>query len=554
MSRRGRRARAPATRPVPGATGRARGSGSSADGGVGATARAALEARFRRIALVRESIGVLQWDMAAVMPSGGAAVRGEQMATLREIAHELLVAEEVGDWLARARAEAACDGSDAWQLANLREMERERRHAMALPGDLVVRHSRAVSSCEMDWRARRDGDDFPGVLPALREVLGLTREIAEAKAEALGVSPYDALLDEYEPGGSSAEIDRLFAELTTFLPGLTSAVIDKQRAEGEVPVLPGPFPAHAQHRLAERVMGDLGFDFSHGRLDTSHHPFCGGVPEDVRITTRWNESDFLRGLMAVVHETGHALYERGLPAAFRHRPVGLARGMSVHEGQSLLVEMQVCRSAEFLAWLAPLARQAFAAPPARKSGGVVQRVERDDFVDAWSADALRRRATRVARTLIRVEADEVTYPAHVILRYRLERAMIGGTLDPADLPGAWRDGMRELLGVEPPDDRTGCLQDIHWYAGSFGYFPTYTLGAMTAAQLFEAARRAEPCIPGEIARGEARTLMGWLRENVHSLGSMLPTSELIERATGRPLDPAVFRRHLETRYLSGEAD
>ncbi len=495
---------------------------------------------------------MLQWDMAAVMPDGGAAARGEQMAELREVAHELLVDEEVGEWLRSAREDAVRDGAEAWHLADLDEMERDRRHAVAVPPALVARHSRAASACEIEWRGRRDANDFAGVLPSLREVLGLVREIAAAKAEAFGTTAYDALLDEYEPGGSSAEIDRLFAELSTFLPGLVDQVVEKQRAEGAPAAPQGPFPVEAQRRLAERVMRGLGFDFAHGRLDTSHHPFCGGIPEDVRITTRWNEDDFLRGLLAVVHETGHALYERGLPAAWRRHPVGRARGMSVHEGQSLLVEMQVCRSAAFLGWLAPVAREAFAASPPRKSGGVVGRAGMADD-GSWSTAALRRRATRVARTLIRVDADEVTYPAHVILRYRLERAMVDGALDPADLPGAWRDGLREILGVEPPDDRTGCLQDIHWYAGAFGYFPTYTMGAMTAAQLFDAARRAAPRIEAEIAEGRVDSLLAWLREHVHSKGSSLSTHDLLVQATGRPLDAGIFRRHLERRYLRDEA-
>lgn len=516
-------------------------------------AEAALADRFRRIALLGEAVGMLQWDMAAVMPAGGAAARGEQMAGLREIAHELLVEDRVGEWIERAIEEARRDGADEWRLADLREMQRDRRHAVAVPAPLVARHSRAASACEMEWRVRRDANDFAGLLPSLREVLGLVREIAAAKAEAFGCSAYDALLDEYEPDGSAEEIDRLFAELASFLPALVDRVLEKQAAEGAPPAPTGPFPAEAQRRLAEEVMRGLGFDFAHGRLDTSHHPFCGGIPEDVRITTRWNEGDFLRGLLAVVHETGHALYERGLPAAWRRHPVGRARGMSLHEGQSLLVEMQVCRSAAFLSWLAPVARDAFVAPLPRKSGGVVGPAAPVDD-GAWSASALRRRATRVARSLIRVDADEVTYPAHVILRYRLERAMIDGRLDPADLPGAWREGLREVLGVEPPDDRTGCLQDIHWFAGAFGYFPTYTMGAMTAAQLFDAARSAAPGLEGEIARGRIDTLLAWLREHVHSLGSLLPTRELLVRATGRPLDVAIFRRHLERRYLRDEVD
>jgi len=495
-----------------------------------------LEERFRRLALVREAAGVLQWDMAAVMPAGGAAARADQLAELREIAHAMLADRALGDLLARAEEEAASGALDEWRRANVREMRREWRHATAVPGDLVRRHSVAVSQCEIEWRERRAANDFAGLLPRLRLVLELTREVAGARASALGTSPYDALLDEYEPGGSSREIDRVFADVVAWLPDLVERAIERQARSPAPPPLAGPFPAEAQKRLAERVMSALGFDFAHGRLDTSHHPFCGGVPEDVRITTRWSESDFLRGLMAVVHETGHGLYERALPAAWRRQPVGGARGMSVHESQSLLVEMQLGRSRAFADFLAPLAAAAFGATG-----------------PAWSAASLHAHATRVARSLIRVDADEVTYPGHVILRYRLEKAMIAGDLDPAELPGAWRDGMRELVGAAPPDDRDGCLQDIHWYGGSWGYFPTYTLGAMTAAQLFDAARRALPDLPGAVARGDFAPLRAWLAENVHGLASLLPTQELLARATGRELDPATFRRHLETRYLGGDA-
>jgi carboxypeptidase Taq len=279
-------------------------------------------------------------------------------------------------------------------------------------------------------------------------------------------------------------------------------------------------------------MERLGFDFAHGRLDESLHPFCGGTPDDLRITTRYEEGDFTRALMGVLHETGHALYEHGLPAEWRRQPVGGARGMSLHESQSLLVEMQACRSREFLDFAAPLLRETFGG-----SG------------PAWSAENLHRLATRVERGFIRVDADEATYPAHVILRYRLERALVAGDLALADLPGAWGDGMVELLGVRPPDDRQGCLQDIHWYDGAWGYFPTYTLGAMSAAQLFEAAKRAVPDLLPAIAAGEFAPLVRWLRDNVHAKGSRYSTDEILTQATGRKLDAGAFERHLRLRYL-----
>ena len=411
-------------------------------------------------------------------------------------------------------------------------MQRDWRQATCLPADFVEAKSRAVSDCEMAWRTARPANDFKGLLPKLRRVLDLTREEAKIKAQAFGLSPYDALLDEYEPGARSAEIAVIFDRLVKFLPDFTAAVIEKQAREPEILPLGGPFPAAKQEALARRLMLAVGFDFAHGRLDTSAHPFCGGIPDDVRLTTRWNEKDFLSGLMGVLHETGHAMYERGLPVRWRNQPVGRALGMSVHESQSLLIEMQASRSREFLSWLAPLAATAF--------GGEGP---------AWGVENLHRTYTRVSRGLIRVDADEVTYPAHVILRFRLEMALIGGDLDLADLPGAWADGMKQLVGVVPPDDRDGCLQDIHWPGGAWGYFPTYTLGAMTAAQLVDAARRTAPEIPTALGRGDFSPLMAWLRPNVHEKGSLLESRQLLIAATGRPLDPEIYMAHLRRRYL-----
>ena len=499
--------------------------------GKGSSPYQALEARFARLGTLQEAAAVLQWDTATLMPTGGAAARAEQLATLKVVCHEVLTDAALPDLFAGA---ATQNDLDDWQHANLAEMRRRWVHATAVPADLVEALSKACSACEMRWREARPAGDFAAVLPELRRVLELVREVAAAKAAPLGKTRYEALLDEYEPGGSTAAIDRLFNEVAGFLPALIDAALERQRAAPAPLPLPGPFPIAAQRELGVKLMERLGFDFTHGRLDVSLHPFCGGTPDDVRLTTRYEEADFNRALMGVLHETGHALYERGLPAQWRRQPVGDARGMSIHESQSLLVEMQACRSREFAAFVAPLLRDAFAG-----SG------------PAWDADNLYRLNTRVQRSLIRVDADEVTYPAHVILRYRLERAMIAGDLPLADLPAAWRDGMRELVGVVPPDDRQGCLQDIHWYDGAWGYFPTYTLGAMTAAQLFDAARRADPAILPGIARGDFVPLLAWLRANVHGKGSRFSTAEIIAQATGRPLEARVYRRHLEARYGAG---
>ncbi len=489
-----------------------------------------VKTRFGRLGVVEEAIAMLHWDAAAVMPPGGAASRAGQIATLRVIAHQLLSAPEIGDLLAAAEAEA--DSLGAWERANLREMRRRWRHAVAVPGDLIDALSRACSESETVWRQARPANDFAAALPGLERVLGLTREVAAAKAEEFGTSPYEALLDQYEPGGRVALIDRLFGELAGFLPGLLDDVLARQASRNPPPEPRGPFPIAAQRRAAMLLMERIGFDFAHGRIDESAHPFCGGTPDDVRLTTRYDEADFAKALMGALHETGHALYKRGLPAEWRRQPVGAARGMAVHESQSLLLEMQVCRSRAFAGFAAPLLQEIFGGDPV-----------------SWEPEAFHRRQIAVRPGPIRVDADEVTYPAHVILRYRLERAMIAGDLLPRDLPGAWADGLTELIGIVPGSDREGVLQDIHWYDGAWGYFPTYTLGALIAAQLFAIARAAVPGLAEGIGRGEFAPLLEWLRHNVHAQGSLLSTAELIESATGAPLGTAAFERHLRERYL-----
>ena len=437
-----------------------------------------LEQRFRRLSHIGGAMAMLHWDSATMMPPGGAEARAEQLATLTAIHHEQLTDAALAGLL--DEAEAADLGP--WQAANLGEMRRTWRRAAALTADLAAAYSRATSASEMSWREARGSNDFARVAPLLDEVLRLIREIAAARAEVLGCAPYDALLDGYDPDLRAAEIDAVFSDLEAFLPVFIERAEAHQTAGPQPVPLAGPFPADIQRTLTERLLDAVGFETAYGRLDVSHHPFTGGIPDDVRITTRYREDDFTESLMAVLHEAGHALYERGLPREWRDQPVGQSRGMTVHESQSLLMEMHACRSAEFIGFLAPLVRHAFAGEGA-----------------GWEADNLRRLYVRIEPGLIRVEADEATYPLHVILRYRLERALLAGDLTVADLPGAWRAGMAASLGVQPADDKDGCMQDIHWYAGEFGYFPTYTLGALAAAQLFAAAKEAVPEIMPAIA-------------------------------------------------------
>jgi carboxypeptidase Taq len=484
--------------------------------------------RFRLIATIGECSSMLNWDASAVMPSGGGAARGEQMAVLAVLGHEHLTASSVADDLAAAEA------SGQWEAANLRLMRHAYARAKALPADLVEAQAKANSGCEKVWRVARRDADFGLVRPYLSEVLNLTRQAATALSGALGLTPYDALMDGYQQGIGADDVAPIFAAYQEFL-ATTLPEAARVQARQPAAIQPaGRFPIAAQEALCRDLAKRLGLNFDHARLDQSAHPFSGGTPTDVRITTRYSEDDFTSAILAVVHETGHALYERGLPAAYARQPVGEAAGMAVHESQSLIVEMQAVRSDSFLGWLGTQLHATF--------GGSPEPYSRENLARLWR---------HVEPSYIRVDADELTYPAHVILRFRLERAMISGDLSIADLPGAWNDGIHALLGITPPDDAQGCLQDIHWYDGAFGYFPCYTLGAMAAAQLMQAAREQVAGLDEAFGRGDLSPLLAWLRVHVHGVGSRLDLNAILEQATGRKLDPLAFQAHLRWRYVDG---
>jgi carboxypeptidase Taq len=490
----------------------------------------ALRARFARIAALEEVASILHWDTSVTMPPGSAAARGEQMATLAGLSHQLITAPELAGHLEDAEQRAEMLSAD--DRRNLALMRRKHRRANALPADLVEAAARANNACEAAWRTARRESDFAGVAKLLAEVVRLAREQAAALAAATGLAPYDALMDGFQPGLTDARVAQIFGPLQAALRNLLPQVLERQAAHPAPIPLAGPFPVEAQRALCRRLAECAGIDFATARLDESTHPFCGGTPTDTRITTRYREDDAAQAILGVLHECGHALYERNLPRDWGRQPLGESAGMAVHESQSLIVEMQACRSDAFLAWLGPQLHAAFGGDPA-----------------PYAALNLARLWRHVAPGFIRVEADEVTYPAHIILRWRLERALIAGELAVSDLPGAWNDGIKALLGLAVPDDARGCLQDIHWYDGAFGYFPSYTLGAMGAAQLFAAAVAAVPEIPAGLAEGELAPLTSWLRGNVHAHGARFSFDDLLHAATGRALDPAVFIAHLKARYL-----
>lgn len=489
----------------------------------------ALEQRFRELGNLQHAQAMLNWDEAVMMPSGGGRTRAESMATLAAMAHRLITAGETAELI---EAAAEQDELNRWQRANLREIRTIWRDATALPESLVVARSRAGSLCEQAWRSARPAHDWQSVEPLLTEVVELTRQVATCLGAAAGLDPYDALLDRYETGVSRSMIDPIFAELKAFLPDFVEQVITTQ---GPVHPFPKPISATRQGNLGRALMAQLGFDFERGRLDTSHHPFCGGDPDDTRITTRYDEHEFLSSMMAVLHETGHALYQQGLPRQWRGQPVGNSLGAAVHESQSLLMEMQVCRSRAFTEFAAPLIRQ---------------HLDEGSNDRAWNVDNLHRHSIRVAQGFIRVDADEVTYPLHVILRYELEQALLSGDLTVPHIPDAWNEKMQAYLHLDTRDNLAdGCMQDVHWFAGLIGYFPTYTLGALTAAQLFARARLDEPGIEESVAEGDFAPLLGWLRKNIHSKGALRRADELILDVTGTPLSTDAFRAHLQSRYL-----
>ncbi len=492
------------------------------------TAYQQLSATFQRLSRFGHLMAVAGWDMQTMMPAGGSQARGEALAEMGVLRHEILTDARVGELI---KAAEQADLNDV-ERANLREMQRAWQQASLLPASLVEAKSLAGSRCEHAWREQRPANDWQGFAANLKEVVRLSREEAQLRAEANNTSRYDALLDLYEPGMTSAKLDATFGELKSWLPDLLQRVVEKQ-AQEKVEQPQGPFALAAQRELGLSVMTTLGFDFRHGRLDVSAHPFCGGVPEDVRITTRYNQDEFLSALMGVIHETGHARYEQGLPQQWRSQPVGLARSTAIHESQSLFMEMQLGRSREFLQRILPQVCDKLGAQPA---------LQPENFV---------RLTQRVKPGLIRVDADELSYPAHVILRFEIERALIEGEIEVEDIPALWDEKMQQTLGLDTRGNyRDGCMQDIHWTDGAFGYFPTYTLGAMYAAQLFQAVKKALPDLGDRLQHGELQPVFDWLQQNIWQHGSRFPTEQLLINATGEALNPRFFRQHLEQRYLN----
>lgn len=488
-------------------------------------AAAALLERWADIAALDAASAVLGWDQETYLPPKGQPGRGRVLAALAGLHHEKLTDPALADAIEAAGAEAT-PGSDL--EAQVREARRAVVRATAVPADLARRLAELQSRALASWQRARADDDLAAFAPDLAELVVLVREQADALVAAgIAERPYDALLDAYEPGATEASLVPVLASLRDELAPIVRAAAASGATVDESPCR-GSFPEASQRAFVTDIAATMGYDFDAGRLDESAHPFTTSFnPADVRITWRWQEDDIRPGLFGVMHEAGHGLYEQGLPAEWEGTPIGAAVSLGVHESQSRLWENLVGRSRPFWEWALP--RYAAAFPD---KAGV-------------TADEVWRALHTVTPSLIRVEADEATYNLHIVARFEIERALFAGDLGVDDLRGAWDDAYGTLLGVRPTGVADGVLQDIHWSMGAFGYFPTYTLGNLLAAQLFDAARAdlaaaGGPDLDDRLADGDLAPLLAWLREHVHRRASRVPAAPLIEEATGRPLSAEPF--------------
>lgn len=486
----------------------------------------------REVALLESTAAVLQWDQETMMPPRGVEHRARQLALLARLVHEKATAPAFADALARCERDpdAAADGVAA---ANVRELRRAHDRITKVPAALVTELAETTSLAQHAWAEARQASDFARFRPWLEKIVALQRRRADCLGWPADGEPFDALLEDYEPRMTARELHAIFTPLRARLTALLGDLQDNGTPP-DARFLEVRIPIEAQEALVREVVAALGFDFERGRLDRSTHPFSTGFHStDVRITTRFRDDNVLDALGSTMHEAGHGMYEQGLLPEHAGTPLGAAVSLGIHESQSRLWENQVGRSRAFWTWCQPVLQRCCGAA-----------------ARGFTADELFGAANLVTPDFIRVEADEVTYHLHIMVRFRIELALLRGDLAPRDVPGEWNRLYHEFLGLRVPDDRRGCLQDVHWSCGMLGYFPTYTLGDLYAAQLFGAARRTLPDLEGQLARGELAPLKKWLNDEVHAHGQRYPAAELCRRATGESLSAAPFLDYLEAKSRS----
>ncbi len=484
---------------------------------------------LREASLLESCGAVLGWDEQTYMPPGGSAFRAEQAGLLAGMSHGLRTAPRLGELLSTLESEIPTE-TDSEVAANVREARRQFDRATKLPRRLVEEMSRVTSLAQQNWIQARKRSDFSLFLPWLSQIIDLKREEAAAVGSKTGIA-YDALLDEYEPGMTTADVAAVFGPLREALVPLVAAIVSSPQ-QPQVEIVERRYPQAAQQTFVELAARKIGFDFERGRIDEAAHPFCSGFgPGDCRLTTRYDEQFFNPAFFGTLHEAGHGLYEQGLRAEAFGLPVGAACSLGIHESQSRMWENFVGRSRAFWEYFYPTAQTAF--PEA------LGQVPLEQFHFAIND---------VRASLIRVEADEVTYNLHIMLRFELEQALLSGDLQAADVPAAWNEKFENYFAMTPPDDARGCLQDIHWSAGLIGYFPTYALGNMYAAQFFTAARKELGDLDACFARGEFVPLKTWLNEKIHVHGKRYRVADLVKRVTGESLSSAPLVQHLTEKF------
>ncbi|MDQ7012303.1 MAG: carboxypeptidase M32 [Planctomycetota bacterium] len=489
-----------------------------------------LRAHARETGVLHAVEALLSWDQETYMPPAGAASRAEQSSAMAGLIHERRTDPRLGDLIAACESDTALMAdAESPAARNVREFRRSFDKQTKLPTSLVAELARVGSQAQEAWKVAREADDFPAFEPWLSKMMDLTRQKAECYGVPAGGELYDALVDDYEPGATAAEIEAVFTPLGERLSALVKDLLDNGTPPSDAP-LATKIDAARQHAFGMKVIEGLGFDTNAGRLDVTTHPFCEGLaPGDTRLTTRYRDEKFTDALYGTMHECGHGLYEQGLPKAEHFgEPLGDSISLGIHESQSRMWENFVGRSREFWVWALPHAHQTL--------GSGLEKFGVDDLYGATNL---------VQRSYIRVEADEATYNLHVMLRFGIERSLLRGDLAVKDLPGVWNERFEQLLGVKVPDNRRGCLQDVHWSFGLIGYFPTYTLGNLYAAQFWEKINADIPDLAAQMSRGEFAALLGWLRENIHRHGQRYRAGELCERITGSPLSADPLMRHLE---------
>lgn len=485
----------------------------------------------RRAALLGSCGSVLSWDRETYMPTGGNEHRASQLSLLAGVAHEWSTSPRIGELLDQLTDSEFNDGEDSDSVVNIREIRRTYDRSVKLPQRLVEEISRVTALAQHHWAEARKAGNAHSFAPWLRQIVDLKKEEVAAVGFSESGEPYDALLDEYEPGARSSDVAAIFAALRTELVPLLDAVRGADKCP-DTSILQRRYPVDAQARFAREAATAIGFDFKKGRLDVTTHPFCSGFgPGDCRLTTRYDECFFPSAFFGTLHEAGHGMYEQGLSTEAFGTPLGSSVSLGIHESQSRLWENLVGRSSAFWRHFFPIAVRHFPETLADTS--------RDDFHFAVNA---------VRPSFIRVEADEVTYNLHIMLRFDIERDLISGTLDPDDVAAAWNERFTADFGITPGTDSEGCLQDVHWSAGLFGYFPTYALGNMYAAQFFAAAEKQLGDLQVQFARGDFQPLRDWLRLHIHQHGQRFSANRLVEVVTGEPLSNRPLMTQLNARF------